>query len=196
MTFPGIGGLAAARDLSKTVSFSELSFAKTLEQLGKSIDLTEEPNEGEDVPASMEKQRRRMLEESRNFRDFEALLVVLDALQEWRRLVPPTFVVPKAYSSFDNANFDSAEKELMVDHERMRGVRQATQEAYITIKPAMDSLLDDWLNQPADGMSATSFYGISTNFLHRARSTRFHSNPKCMPARSHHRLYHFFEPLL
>ena len=105
MTFPGIGGLAAARDLSKTVSFSELSFAKTLEQLGKSIDLTEGPNEGEDVPASMEKQRRRMLEESRNFRDFEALLVVLDALQEWRRLVPPTSVVPKAYSSFDNANF-------------------------------------------------------------------------------------------
>ena len=40
----------------------------------------------------------------------------------------------------------------MADHERVRGVKQATQEAYTKIRPAMESLLDDWLSQPADGM--------------------------------------------
>lgn len=103
--------MAAARELSKTVTFSGISLSKTQVILGRMQDISQtaevgddehEPNIGAGRTRSRQSrgQRRRrsssarrthderqlLLEQSRSFRDFEALFTVLDAIEQWKKL--------------------------------------------------------------------------------------------------------------
>lgn len=109
--FVGTRSLAAARELSKTVTFSNISLSKTQEILGQTQDISQtlevsddegEPNTGIGRTRSRQGhgQRRRrsssarrfhnerqlLLEQSRSFRDFEALFAVLSAVEEWKTI--------------------------------------------------------------------------------------------------------------
>lgn len=111
MCLVGTRSLAAARELSKSVTFSNISLSKTQAILGRSQDISQtlevsddegEPNTGFGRTRSRQSrgQRRRrsssarraridrqlLLEQSRSFRDFEALFAVLDAIEEWKKI--------------------------------------------------------------------------------------------------------------
>ncbi len=107
----GSRGLAAARLMSQTVTFSEISLSKTRKILGRAIDLGKCEDLGEDEQEvistdgktrsrhSSSQQRRRnsslrrvsnepemMLRQATTFRDLENLFIALDALEEWKTL--------------------------------------------------------------------------------------------------------------
>lgn len=109
--FVGTRSLAAARELSKLVTFSNISLSKTQAILGRTQDISQtleasddegEPDTGVGRARSRQNrgQRRRrsssarrahnerqlLLEQSRSFRDFEALFAVLDAIEEWKKI--------------------------------------------------------------------------------------------------------------
>ena len=110
LTSLGSGGLAAARRLSQTIPFSSLSLRKTNDVLGKSVDISksQESSDDEGEPAGSGHNRshlaRRsqqpgspswkfthgdrtlMLSQASTFRDFETLLIALDAIEEWKNL--------------------------------------------------------------------------------------------------------------
>lgn len=111
MRLVGTKSLAAARALSKSVTFSNISLSKTQAILGRTQDINQTPefsdhesehNTGVARPRSRQSrgQRRRrsssarrahderqlLLGQSRSFRDFEALFAVLDAIEEWKRI--------------------------------------------------------------------------------------------------------------
>ena len=105
----GRGNLAAARCLSKAVSFSSISLSKTEAILGRAQDISQpldnsddegESNSGGRSTRSRQSRSRRqrqhssagrshherrlLLQQSRNFRDLEALIGVLDAMEQWK----------------------------------------------------------------------------------------------------------------
>lgn len=107
----GSHGLAAARLMSQTVTFSEISLSKTRKILGRAIDLSKFEDLGEDEEEvvstdrktrsrhTSSQQRRRssslrrvsntrdiMLRQATTFRDLQNLFVALDALEDWRNL--------------------------------------------------------------------------------------------------------------
>ena len=107
----GSHGLAAARKLSQTVSFSHLSLSKTKYILGRTTDISRDLHPSDDdagegdvfrstrshrtsshhrPPSSsarpVDDDRELLLELARTFRDLENLLTALDALEEWKRL--------------------------------------------------------------------------------------------------------------
>lgn len=111
MYFIGTKSLAAARALYKTVTFSNISMSKTQAILGRMQDISQSPNDSDDevehdrevgVTRSHHSrtQRRRssssaqpahnkrqlLLQQSRSFRDLEALFAVLDAMEEWKEI--------------------------------------------------------------------------------------------------------------
>lgn len=107
----GSHGLAAARLLSKTVTFSNISLGKTHSILGQTLDLSKD-HESSDEDGRLgtstrnaksrhaRHQRRRrssssrcvnnerevLLNQASTFRDFENLLVALDAMETWKEL--------------------------------------------------------------------------------------------------------------
>ena len=103
--------MAAARVLSQTVTFSAISLSKTKKIMGRSVDISKNPDDSEDELEGREatrgkgsrkarsQQRRRkssvlqfisereiLLNQAATFRDFEKLFVALDALEEWKGL--------------------------------------------------------------------------------------------------------------
>lgn len=106
----GSRGLAAARLLSQTVSFSEMSFSKTKRILGRATDISKSDDLGDgdgEVAATTTRrtrsrhassQRRRrssslrrannareiMLDQATTYRDLEGLIMALDALEAWK----------------------------------------------------------------------------------------------------------------
>lgn len=107
----GSHGLAAARLMSQTVNFSEISLNKTRKILGHAIDISKIEDLGEDEQEMVStnrrtrsrhtsSQRRRrssslgdvsneremMLKQATTFRDLENLFVALGALEEWKTL--------------------------------------------------------------------------------------------------------------
>ena len=120
--FVGTRSLAAARELSKSVTFSNISLSKTQEILGRTQDISQtldvsddegEPNTGVGRTRSRQSrgQRRRrsssarrvhnerqlLLEQSRSFRDFEALFAVLGAIEEWKTIADDVSKYALAY---------------------------------------------------------------------------------------------------
>lgn len=108
-TVTGSHGLAAARMLSQTVTFSDISLAKTNSILGRSLDLSKSKDAGDDEAESgrttrntrsylSSSQRRRrsssarrvrserelLLDDGDVFRAFENLFAALSALEEWK----------------------------------------------------------------------------------------------------------------
>ena len=166
LTCSGIGALTAASELCKSVTFSELSLSKTQNVFGRSIDLAEMPNDDSNVAPAEAAQQKRMIEQSKHFRDFEALFIYLDALQQWSQVVPPMFVDHGISSTVPRLTFHSAEQELMLDHETVRGLKNASQRAYTVIKPAMDYILDDWLTRPENGEYLRGISSIGRLMFH------------------------------
>ena len=108
-TVIGSHGLAAARMLSQTVTFSDISLAKTNSILGRPLDLSKSKDAGDDEAESgrttrntrshlSSSQRRRrsssarrvrserelLLDDGDTFRAFENLFAALSALEEWK----------------------------------------------------------------------------------------------------------------
>lgn len=106
-----IGALAAARLLSRNVTFSNFSLCKTQAILGYVTDISKDDGFGEDegaprtpsrktrskgsreqqIPsdisrARIKNEREILLEQSKPFRDLENLFVVLDAMEAWKDL--------------------------------------------------------------------------------------------------------------
>ena len=115
----GTKGLAAAKQLSTAVSFKTISLSKTSGILGQAVDLSRDLEESDDelekdsMPRSArilhknsqryqrnssmlrtKNERQLLLLQSRTFRDFEVLLVVLSAMEQWKGLADqnPTYV--------------------------------------------------------------------------------------------------------
>jgi len=107
----GSHGLAAARLMSQTVPFSEMSLSKTRKILGRAIDISKIEDLGydeEEVASANRKPRSRhassrrrrrssslrrvsneremMLNQACTFQDLENLFIALDALEEWKTL--------------------------------------------------------------------------------------------------------------
>lgn len=103
----GSHGLAAARLMSQTITFSEISLCKTGKILGQAIDISKFEDDQEVDSTNREtrsrhtlSQRRRhssslrrasgereiMLRQATTFRDLENLFVALDALEEWKSI--------------------------------------------------------------------------------------------------------------
>ena len=109
--FSGTRGFAAARVLSKNVTFSIISLGKTKSLLGQIVDISKEDGDGREEPAAMNRstrsgrtrsqpqfrrnssamragnERKLLLDQSRTFRDFENLFAALDAMERWKDLV-------------------------------------------------------------------------------------------------------------
>lgn len=108
----GRGSLAAARSLSKAVSFSSISLSKTEAILGRAQDISQaldnsdderESNSGVRTTRSRQSRSRRqrhnsparrshnerrlLLQQSKSFRDLEALIGVLDAMEQWKEVI-------------------------------------------------------------------------------------------------------------
>lgn len=87
-----LGGcnIAGARELSKRISFSTISIAKTPGILGRTIDLSIEQSDDEDEDESDTSQRQarterdHLLEHATTFRDLEAVVLALYALEAWQ----------------------------------------------------------------------------------------------------------------
>lgn len=107
----GSHGLAAARRLAQTVSFSIISLGKTNDVLGKPVDISksQESSDDEGNPITRNQSNRSrhtrssqrsgspsakiargdrelMLSQASTFRDFENLFTALDAMEEWKNL--------------------------------------------------------------------------------------------------------------
>lgn len=107
----GSNGLAAARRLSQTVSFSTISLGKTNDVLGKPVDISKSQDssddEGDPVTGSRDTRSRHarssqrpgspstkavpgdrelMLSQASTFRDFENFFAALNAMEEWKNL--------------------------------------------------------------------------------------------------------------
>lgn len=123
--FVGTRSLAAARELSKSVTFSNISLSKTQEILGRPQDIsqTSEVSDDEGEPTTgvgrtrsrqsrgqrrrrtssarrVRNERQLLLEQSRSFRDFEALFAVLDAIEEWKTIADDVSKYVFAYPFF------------------------------------------------------------------------------------------------
>ena len=110
MSILGTRGLAAARELAKSVTFSGISLNKTHVMMGRTIDVSRNRAASEDdleslidfrhstrSKTSQPRRRRRsssvrrttaerdlLLRESSAFRDLENLFVALDAMERWK----------------------------------------------------------------------------------------------------------------
>ena len=107
----GSNGLAAARRLSQTLSFSTISLGKTNNVLGKPVDISKSQDSSDDEAnpitrnqnnrtlhtrssqrsgspsaKSAHGDRELMLSQASTFRDFENLFTALDAMEEWKNL--------------------------------------------------------------------------------------------------------------
>lgn len=107
----GSNGLAAARRLSQTLSFSTISLGKTNDVLGKPVDISKSQDSSDDEAnpitrnqnnrtlhtrssqrsgspsaKSAHGDRELMLSQASTFRDFENLFTALDAMEEWKNL--------------------------------------------------------------------------------------------------------------
>lgn len=101
--------MAAARALSKAVSFSSISLSKTEAILGRAQDISQPLDNSDEERASKSatrstrsrqsrsrrhrhnssarcsyNERRLLVQQSRSFRDLEALIGVLDAMEQWK----------------------------------------------------------------------------------------------------------------
>ena len=109
----GLGRLAAARKLYKEVPFSQLSLRKTKSILGRSVDVSVEPENSDDEAdgeLSMERstrsrriqsrprrrsssirrtrhERELLIKQSSVFRNLETLIKALDVIENWRGIV-------------------------------------------------------------------------------------------------------------
>ena len=109
----GTRGLAAARELAKSITFSSISLCKTQLLLGRTLDLSQnqllddidlenQPDTRRNTRSRQHKARPRrrssssrrlsvrrelLLNESNTFRDFESLFVALDALEHWKDVI-------------------------------------------------------------------------------------------------------------
>ncbi|MCJ1262017.1 Nucleoporin nup84 [Lobaria immixta] len=158
--------LAAARELSKSVTFSNISLSKTQAILGRTQDISQtlevsddeaEHNTGVGRTRSRQGrgQRRRrsssarrahnerqlLLEQSRSFRDFEALFAILDAIEEWKKIADEV-------STFPDPRQDA------------RAWKTKLPKAYERVETLMYPLLHGWLQYPENDAEATEFEQI------------------------------------
>ena len=159
----GTGAFAAGRELCRVLPFSELSLAKTQSILGNGIDLNEFEYGSVGVLSDKAAQAVRMLEESKNFRDMEALFFCLDALQDWRQSVPLVFVKFRSPPRADLVLTKGyrVRSNRQADQETMRGIKVSTQNAYATLKSNMEVLLGNWLSKPYDGRSLMQSFSVA-----------------------------------
>ncbi|KAI9819863.1 MAG: Nucleoporin nup84 [Pycnora praestabilis] len=172
--FLSLGRLAAARDLSRRVPFSEMSREKTAPLLGKKVDVSrsvegsedEDDGEYDDSTAApsrtrqASKQRRRassaareivqrdvLTQQARTYIELEALVFALDALQAWRNTSDQYFLSMKA------------------DARGVKTTKSQVQRNMDEIVATVEPLLQGWLLQPMDDTEASDFQKIRNNYL-------------------------------
>ncbi|MCJ1401872.1 Nucleoporin nup84 [Xylographa trunciseda] len=165
------GRLAAARQLSKTVTFSMISLAKTEKLLGRSIDLANSQHTSEDEfndenvlqrstrSRSIQIRQRRSSSSRRQhqaerdvllgyggtFLDLENLMVALDALEHWKD------VEVQGVSLADPRHAKSWKTEIHRAHD--------------AVVSSMQPLLYDWLQYPKDDAEAKTINDIKVAYL-------------------------------
>ncbi|MCJ1284715.1 Nucleoporin nup84, partial [Xylographa opegraphella] len=165
------GRLAAARQLSKTVTFSIISLNKTEKLLGRSIDIANSQNTSEDEynddhgmrrstrsRSNQVRRRRRssskrmyqaereiLLGYSETFLDFENLMVALDALENWKE------IEVQVKNIGDPRHAKSWKKEIQTAHD--------------AVVASMQPLLYGWLQHPADDAEARAIKKIKIGYL-------------------------------
>ncbi|KAL8729897.1 MAG: hypothetical protein Q9166_004454 [cf. Caloplaca sp. 2 TL-2023] len=155
----GSKGLAAAKEMSKRVSFSSLSLRKTKAILGREIDVREIYNEDGDVPAHDNRSSHRptghgrsgsgstghhqtakeqyLSKRSKNFRNLEQLIHALSALEDWQAEV--------------NRKPQDIEMSSPIGKKWRDSLRKACESVEASIEP----LLHGWLQYPHDELGAT-----------------------------------------
>lgn len=153
----GSNGLAAARRLSQTLSFSTISLGKTNNVLGKPVDISKSQDSSDDEAnpitrnqnnrtlhtrssqrsgspsaKSAHGDRELMLSQASTFRDFENLFTALDAMEEWKNLA------------------DEAVK-YIEQRQDIRDWKDSFQKAYKRVETTIEPLLHGWLRTPKNG---------------------------------------------
>ncbi|MCJ1479588.1 Nucleoporin nup84 [Lambiella insularis] len=167
----GTGRLAAAKVLSKTVTFSMISLGKTQKFLGRSTDIaTSEPQSEDEYDESdhlrrstrtrsqvihqdrgSSTRRRRqigrdlLLSQSTTFLDLENLIVALRALEEWKD------VEVQAVNHPNPRHAGAWKKKMRAAHD--------------TVVATMQPLLHGWLQSPRDDDEARDIQAIKVGYL-------------------------------
>ncbi|MCJ1384281.1 Nucleoporin nup84 [Xylographa soralifera] len=168
------GRLAAARQLSKTVTFSMISLNKTEKLLGRSIDIANSQNTSEDEyneyndeyamrrstrsrsnsvrqrrgsssRRRLQAEREVLLDHGGTFLGFENLMVALDALEHWKDIEAQAKTLP------DVRHNKSWKKEIQTAHD--------------AVVASMQPLLHGWLQYPKDDAEARAIEKIKTGYL-------------------------------
>ncbi|MCJ1434031.1 Nucleoporin nup84 [Xylographa pallens] len=165
------GRLAAARQLSKTVTFSMISLNKTEKLLGRSIDIANSQNTSEDEytdeyamgrstrsRSNQLRQRRGsssrrrhqaereiLLGHAGTFLDFENLMVALDALEHWKDI--------------------EAQGKNYADPRHAKSWKKEIQTAHDAVVASMQPLLYGWLQYPKDDAEARAIDKIKVGYL-------------------------------
>ena len=175
----GMESLAAARELSKAVTFSSISKCKTKRILGREQDISQtldnsddegESNSGIRITRSHHSRSQRqirnstvcrtheerllLLEQSKTFRDFEALFAVLDAMEKWKEIADEAsrYAINKHFR-YRFANYRKSYSDSRKD---ARGWKVALQKSHENLETLIDPLLHGWLQCPRDGIPPAS----------------------------------------
>ncbi|KAI9722347.1 MAG: hypothetical protein M1812_001819 [Candelaria pacifica] len=171
--FLRLGQLAAARALARRVPFSSISLEKTERLLGRSVDVSmssenSDAEEGVDRGAprmtrlrqqQYEQQRQRqtshrrtkakhevLRKQARTYRELEALVFALDALDGWREVA-------------------DQQKSHKKDPQAAKLWRRELQRTFEDILAAVEPLLHGWLIHPMDYTEAAETEGIRNAYL-------------------------------